>query len=817
MVLRLLLSASLALNPLAAMAQTQTPAKGVRGTFLEATNAPDWIVEGLAARAVKNHSRARELFIAAKTQLIAEQLPADTSREIIKRLDDLILSVGGSTNANAPYVNSVGGQNRNANNGKNSMNANSGNALEPENDAGTNDSIFDENASIFSTNNGTSTNGRADSSALPTPNVPVVDPNGNYSIADGDPKVLAAVLSDNPEARELLWWISAGRMSANAQQDRLKEIIRRDLGEDEFSNMDSFSSGYGMGYGSVEPGVVYDIMSYFGMFDKDYRKEMMKMKQKFDGSSPDEMAMKIVEDAAKYGAAVGGAFGLWNGLKKVGPRVGDDGFSNNDFGGSVGGQARAPMVADEILMFLNNTNAIVDIATLYEVDVDLLERQMIGMVAVGLASFAMKNSLWGKGPKPPKAGETGALKALFSKHSSVMSALAKSFRKAKAKGQGREFLEEKLESLTNNMAAVDLGGTPGVASRASGVNKLSGDPLDPNSMDPTDPADPADPNKPKKPRAPRRPTTPKEWALKLAYGVVGAGLNAAHGYAISYGSVYFAKSFFGGMYAENQKMMNRNFLRIMNSSKGVAFLKILAHSMHLGKPQIENFTADRTKDPHVAFIMNLSRTFGNCSRTDYVALDASKQTGGNIASQVNAARKALETDARANNSATAVQFDEHDLKVLRFSCPLQKNPYNYNLLMREMKSFSAISDRSVAYLRTSILRDRIKMAQLLLQFQYVDGEQNKHEERFYREVTSRLLGFDSKEQNHYIQVFAGFMKSSGGVVPDRNSPSGFSIAKVAEKKKSPFDYHLSPGPKDAPFEILAVDWDESADSNGTFK
>ncbi|MCM2281879.1 MAG: hypothetical protein NDI61_08540 [Bdellovibrionaceae bacterium] len=812
MVLRLILSAALVLNPLAVFAQAKgaKPNKGLRGTYLEEPSAPDWIVEGLAARAVKNNARARELFIAAKTQLIAEKLPVDALKAVIIRLDDLIVSVGGSVTKTMPHENTpwntsnTGAGNAAANaSGNTPTNALTNAPQVPVNSAATEDSFFQ--------NDSTNTNTTAPTESIPSSDHAVVDPRGEYSIADSDAQVLKSVLANDSEGRELLWRISSARMAANAQQDRLKEIIRRDLGEDELSNMDSFGSGYGMGYGSVQPGLVYELLSYVGMFDKDYRKEILKMKEKFDGSSPDEMAMKIIRDAANYGALTGAAFGFWHGLKKAGPISGDDNYLGQ------GQPGKSQLSADEIMIFLNNANSFVKMAALYEVEVDQLQKQLVGMMALGFAMFAMKNSMWGKTPKPPKPGDDASVLAkLFGSYKPQMEALGRAFGRAKTNAEKTKLLEEKLAQLTEKMGALEGGTIPGVGRAAVGpetsnrnAGALSNDPLDPDQP-PADPADPEDPNKkPSKPKKPRRPTTPREWALRVVYGAAGAGINAAHGYAISWGTLQLAKYFYGGAYNDAQETQNRNFLRLMNSSKGIAFLKLLVHSMHAGKEKVDGFTADQAKDPHIAFIMNLSRSFGNCSRDDYVAMDAAKKAGGALQNELTAARAAL-----GANGSNVEQFTETDLKKLYFSCPLQKNPYNFNLLMREMKSFNAISDRSVAYLRTSVLRDRIKMAQLLLQFQYVDGEQTTHEEKFYREVASRLLGFDSKEQNHYVQVLAGFMKSEGGVVPNPASPSGFSIAKIPGKKlKNPYDYKLAPGSTEAPFEILAVDWDETADAS----
>ncbi len=850
MVLRLLLSAAIVLNPAAAvMAESSPQMTPVRGTHIFATNAPDWIVEGAAERLKNNQQRALELFNAAKTQLLAEKLPEPYAREIIYRLDDLITSAGGTANnggladPNDP-VNSGLGIPIGSMNPKKSPGA----AADNHNRATQNSSADDFGKDLLleptaDTNHVDTT--IADSDVpVPDTKVPITDPRGTYLISEHDPKVLNDVLKNAPEIREILWWINSARLAAHARTNRLRELIRRELGEDELSKMDSFGSGYGgFGYGNMEPGAVYDVLAYFGILDKDYHQKVLKLKQRYDGARPQDLAQLLVEEATLYSAASGGIFGLAHSrLKKAGPSTG----AGDTF--STGGASKAQLLSDEILALLINAGYMTQMAALYDVEIDQVEKHLIGMVALGFSMFVVKHVIWGKnGPKIPKeslfsgltkaldrvsprlgkmarnltksekpesAGELGTLAKEFRQFSPNMEQIARNFDKARKQGRGPEYLNEVLEGMVASLA--DAPGSAGAigAGRISGSDRgpvLSNDPLDP--VDPTDPV-----NKPKKPRAPRKPKpkTPKAWALELAGALMSGVGNAALTGGVSFGAMSFSMDFFNGLYKKRQELSNKVFLQGMNSHKKIPFLKLMIHSMQLGRNEMAPFTARRDKNPQVAYILNLARSLGICSEQDFVVRDAAVKAGAK--DRVAAAKAALAEHARKRSAsrqeAETVAITGIDVKKILHSCPEKHDSKNWNLLMREMKSFTSIPDTSVAHLRTSILRDRVKMAQLYLQFMYVDGEPTQQEMEFYQSVVSRLIGFDSKEQGHYISLLAGFIHKSGGIVENPESPTGFSIAKVNQRMESPYDYKKTPGSAEAPFEILAVDWDDATDVSG---
>lgn len=838
MVLRILLSAAIVLNPVAdvlANSQQAPRRTAVRGTHIFVTNAPDWIVEGAEERAKRNNARALELFAAAKTQIVSERLPQPYSNQIIDRIDDLIETVGGTAGGAASSrldpINEGSGVPIGSLNPDPRQTPNRPSAIERAKNLVTGNSTDDArrdpllepvaNANNTDSSSQNSTGNAGAGDTVPDTKIPVVDPKGTYLIAEHDPARITAVFRHSPETREVLWWITAGRLAAHSRTNRLKALIKRELGEDQLSNMDNFGSGFGMGFGNMEPGAIYDVLAWFGMFDKDYRKEMLKMKQKYDGARPQEISWLLIREATMAATGLGFVWGAAPKLIEYGPRTGGgDNFSTGGGFGAMG--TTAVLKADKIITFILNTTYMARLGALHEVEMGQIELQLLATISLGFALFAMKFSPLGKnGIKFPSRPSPEFFEKLAKNFDSVapsMAALARKLKKAKRENKSsQEVLEGTLQELVEKLGAmgVTMTGLPNIGNAnvggGNGGAGVGNDPLDPNSPNPNDPINSDDPAKKKTTKASKK--SPGEWTAALL-AAAGAGvINAATLGGITFGILYGSSLFFGDLYQQRQELANKVFLRGMHSHKKIPFLKLLIHTMYLGRnEEIPKFTV-RRDDPQVAYILNLARSLGICSEQDFVIREAALKArkGREVEAAKAAVAEHLRKKGAQNHEVESADVSDIDVKKVIYACPQKPDVKNWNLLMREFRSFTAIQDTQVAHLRTTPLRDRVKMAQLYMQFLYVEDEPTQQEIEFYQSVVSRLIGFDSNEQNRYMSLFSGFLHKQGGMVENPVSPTGFSLAVIRNRKRSPYDYKNHPGSASAPFEVLAVDWEDTTD------
>ena len=800
MLLRVLLSATLIANPIAdalAMGPGSKPyataftAKNGASTRLAQTDAQDWIIEGVANRDLGNKDRARELFEAARERLDVDKIPEPYASEIHDRMNSLFVSVGGSATKHTVKEEvkpPVRIQTETCNTAMSRFDGNDSNNNE------------DIRTRTPGTNNATTNNPPCNVSmmaeGLSLDDLEVIPaevqkPKGQLLIAS--PRLSLADLSratSNSEVRALLWWITAGRIAFYAKDENLAQIIQRKVAPQDRLQIDNFRTGIGGygGYGTdVSTGVVQEFMMSLGLF-RDYTSEAHSLIQMFDGSKLGDMADRHVRDAMRYGGMLGGLFRIWSGAKRAGPTAGagaagdssGGGFGASRFGGIGigGGASRTKVLADSSLSFVNNASYMFKMAALYGVQLDQYQMQTIGLLMLAI----VKGGLNLRGAQPRIFKSQGDVDKAVGPLGRVMSVMGRNFARASRSGRGGDFIEttaNRVMGVVDDAAGASLpggiGSSPvgnGFGTDPNGTGSTTTPPDDPNANNGA--------NQPvKKKRVVKKLTTGQRALVLggfLARGATGAALGAFEAGAVAKLSKYF----FQGFYEDTIKLQNKSFIRILNSKKGFAFLKLLIHAMQLEEDSITRVDM-KNKSAETQFILNLARTAGICSPEDYNKLEATK--GQKTVSQ--------------------------DVRVLRFSCPSKRDTYYYDLLMREMMTFNAVKTKNLVRLRASILRDRLKMAQLLIQFQFVDGRQTQEEQEFFEDVTSKILGITSSEQRHYLDIFEGFVKQSD-LIKSQYSPTGFAY--TDRTHKDPYDNKSSPTPVNSPSQVLAVDWGDPGPS-----
>ena len=239
-------------------------------------------------------------------------------------------------------------------------------------------------------------------------------------------------------------------------------------------------------------------------------------------------------------------------------------------------------------------------------------------------------------------------------------------------------------------------------------------------------------------------------ATKKPLGIVASvGWNAAMTHLVGAMTKYALES-----HRKTEPVLrNRAFRKFLMRSEGEAFMKVLSVAMTASqnKPSLDAIKAGT--DPRVQFIRNLSRSTRACSADDRKKLD-----------EVNAGR-------------TVEGLRQDDIKIIRYACDNNLNTARAQRLEDELVTLGGISEDLVPMLRLTGRQNRLRMAEVLLQLQAVDGDRDPLEVSHFSMVREKILGFDKNEDRQYFEKMYGFIRENGGMIPDPAAPTGFSIGR----------------------------------------
>jgi hypothetical protein len=92
-----------------------------------------------------------------------------------------------------------------------------------------------------------------------------------------------------------------------------------------------------------------------------------------------------------------------------------------------------------------------------------------------------------------------------------------------------------------------------------------------------------------------------------------------------------------------------------------------------------------------------------------------------------------------------------------------------------MLTFDEIPNEYVADLRIAPREHRFRMAELILQMQFLDGDRSPSEVRFFRDTIAKTLGLVDVEDIEYFNRVHSFIVERGGLQPSDLVPAGFRI------------------------------------------
>ncbi len=254
----------------------------------------------------------------------------------------------------------------------------------------------------------------------------------------------------------------------------------------------------------------------------------------------------------------------------------------------------------------------------------------------------------------------------------------------------------------------------------------------------------------------------KAWAekvklMKLFHIVAQGALSSAE----TYGVGVTAKELFRSARLERRRIHNENFRRFLMTAPGEGFFKLLVLSMNDGRPSVETNAANpgslsKEMQAKTEFIMNTARSARMCSTSDLKALEA--------------------------------KVDRETLATLRYACDGNSSVARFNRLQAEMLTFGEIPQEYVADLRAVSREHRLRMGELILQMQIIDGDRNPDEVQFFRNVIAKILGLDGITDLEYFDRLQSFIYEHGGLERSKSGPTGFAIRNTSEP--APYDMNI---------------------------
>ncbi len=222
--------------------------------------------------------------------------------------------------------------------------------------------------------------------------------------------------------------------------------------------------------------------------------------------------------------------------------------------------------------------------------------------------------------------------------------------------------------------------------------------------------------------------------------------------------------------ARNEKRMihNEQFRRFLMTPIGEGFFKLLVLSMNDGRPSLEASENARSQNDLKVksdFLLNIARSARVCSEEDLKKLADIKSHPG------------LEP-------------------AISYACKANSNTARSERLKNEFLTFDAIPQEYVADLRTVSRENRLRMAEIVIQMQFLDGDRSPSETRFFRSVVSKVLGADAAQDLEYFERLHAFIQESGGLVLASDTPTGVAIRSNAPGR--PYDMERGYSPLNAP-------------------
>ena len=488
-----------------------------------------------------------------------------------------------------------------------------------------------------------------------------------------------------------------------------------------------------------------DLLSFLrkiGLLRSNFAAENKALLDQYQGSSLDSIANQIISRAVLSSTVAGATRAL---IPLLGKNISKGVLVTN--AGSIAG-----LTLEAASTFIINANLTLQIADLYGVRLNSYEEE----VAV-LAVFALAKIGVGAGANSAEFG------SLISK---VASRLGDGI--MHVPGSGFNFLGHLLKNplVARNMKAEGLTPSaapasptaPSTAPGATGAT-ASSPATSPAATSGVTTADPS--------IAPESKVSvfSRAWKKLLSFTQtaipIGAGAAWANIETRIVGKV--AISLFSQTRQRERATQNDLFRQFMMSPGGDGFLKLMILSINVGRTIKTPDDFDHPVDPRVKLVLNLARSARICSPLDREAWKAAK------AGQLNAPRSIAQ-------------------RILKYDCDNGLSSARYVRIKTEFQTFNEIPQDFITSLRTAGRENRLRMGEILLQMQFLDGDRSPAQVLYFNDVVSRYLGLSSTEEINYFNRLHSFIVDNGGMTVAETSPTGYTIG--SNLSVNPYDLKL---------------------------
>lgn len=120
-----------------------------------------------------------------------------------------------------------------------------------------------------------------------------------------------------------------------------------------------------------------------------------------------------------------------------------------------------------------------------------------------------------------------------------------------------------------------------------------------------------------------------------------------------------------------------------------------------------------------------------------------------------------------------ISEDQIRIILLMHNCYKRPDSWVYNSLQEELISFNALSDASLAELRVEDAHIRLRMAELIYQFIYLNGEPLDDQKEYFQKVLN-ILNLDPATYNPYFHFYSATL-SQNLFTPYVLSPTGYTL------------------------------------------
>lgn len=547
---------------------------------------------------------------------------------------------------------------------------------------------------------------------------------------------LQKLLSDNPDIRGSMWELGQGRLNRDAEN--VDNIVKNKTGRtpEEHDTIERQQIDE-----LNQPGQLISALKKSGLIKSNYSAENRALREQFRGASLDTLADHIINRSLSSSVIAGLTKTILSEMTKS-SGVSIKGISISGLGTFAG------ISAEAMATFIINANLTLQLADLYGIRLNSYEEEVAVLTVFAVAKIGVRYGL-----HSPEVRELGV---------KIGKGLATNLATG-AKG-GFAFLSGLLKHpvLATTLKRSNLNVT-------TDTNKAASTDSHPDFPSTTAHPDSEPQTRHRSGSGLSRVAAFGWYALKIA---ASTGWSVAETYSVG----EISKLMFGSARQRERAIMNDLFRRYLMSPSGEGFFKLMVLSVNVGKANPPAAAASTSADPALQFTMNLARSARICSPDDmakWAKVQSQKGNGG------------LSTEER---------------RLVEYACDSNLSQSRYQRLAAELQTFNEIPQEYVAKLRIAGRENRLRMGELLLQMQFLDGDRDPAEVKYFEEVISKYLGFNSAEDLDYFEQLHSYIIEGGGMKSSPMSPTGYTIANDA--KANPYDlsigYTATAGPEAPP-------------------